>query len=496
MRTNFLSNIVLLLVMPLFLARFGILDSNSSIRSMSVCEIDGTELMDEGINTDRGFYTPGFIRFSVTGNVPAYFDRKLTQLRIDLSNFSGSYNGEKDKLITGNVLYAFEKTLGYLEKKGYSVVIRFAYDPWYSGQEVYEPPLDIIKKHQEQLAPVIALHQNAVIGVETGLIGKWGELHGTVMATPDNIAAIINQWVDVLPETVPVLVRTPSQYTWAKGININEIDLDINEEGGRYYRVGLYNDGYMGTWNDTGTYVDREKEVSWLSEQIRHSVFGGELIGAAGIAEGESISAFLEKEAFRTHTTYLNSQWMYSIYATMQSEVYNGKDPLYNGRSGIYPVQTGYDYLKNHLGYRLILRRASITKKVPLYNKFLLNAEIENVGFANVVKPKKVFIILKGENTYKIPITDRMLTIGEYVSNADPTKWESGTKTIFSCFIDLPDNIVPDTYKVYLKVAYDIKDDSGYSDYPVQFANAEENIWDNELGANYVDDIKVVDYNI
>lgn len=496
MRTNFLSNIVLLLVMPLFLARFGILDTNSSIRSLSVCEIDGTESMAEGINSDRGFYTPRCIRYSVTGNVPVNYDRKLMHLRLDLSKFSGSCNGEKDKLLTGNMLYAFEKTLSYLEKKGYSAVIRFAYDPWYSGQEVYEPPLEIIMKHQEQVAAVIAEHQNAVLGVETGLIGKWGELHGTAMCTPDNIAAIINQWVDVLPETVPVLVRTPSQYTWAKGINISEIDLDINEEGDRFYRVGMYDDGYMGTWNDTGTYVDREKEVSWLSKQIKHSVFGGEMIGAAGILEGESIAAFLEKEAFRTHTTYLNSEWMYSIFATMQNEAYNGKDPLYNGEAGVYPVQTGYDYLRNHLGYRLVLKDASITKEVSVYDKLLLNAEIENVGFANIVKPKKVFIILKGEDTYKIPVTDRILTVGEYVYNSDPTKWYSETKTSFRCYINLPDFIVPGSYKVYLKVAYDIKDDSGYSDYPVQFANADENIWDNELGANYVDEIEVVDFNI
>jgi hypothetical protein len=59
--------------------------------------------------------------------------------------------------------------------------------------------------------------------------------------------------------------------------------------------------------------------------------------------------------------------------------------------------------------------------------------------------------------------------------------------------MSLPNGMMPGDYKAYLKIAYTKSDiDEGYGDYPVRFANDDENIWNEELGANYIGKVRVI----
>ena len=57
------------------------------------------------------------------------------------------------------------------------------------------------------------------------------------------------------------------------------------EPNSKASRVGLYNDGYMGSDSDLGTFHDRERDLKWLRQQTYTSYYGGEFSGNLDFAK-------------------------------------------------------------------------------------------------------------------------------------------------------------------------------------------------------------------
>lgn len=94
--------------------------------------------------------------------------------------------------------------------------------------------------------------------VESGFVGQWGEQHGGKYCSLENKTKLLDVLLDIVSNNIPVTVRTPN--TIAKRLNISEEKLDsfISKKGSKESRVGLYNDGYIGSDSDLGTYRYRE----------------------------------------------------------------------------------------------------------------------------------------------------------------------------------------------------------------------------------------------
>ena len=83
------------------------------------------------------------------------------------------------------------------------------------------------------------------------------------------INALINAY---LTETknFPILVRTPDRIYKYLNIKISQIGSYKIKANSKAYRLGIFNDGYLGSETDTGTYTNRKKEVKWLAKQTAH----------------------------------------------------------------------------------------------------------------------------------------------------------------------------------------------------------------------------------
>lgn len=295
-----------LLLIPANTTTFSIVNDTNDIRTLTENhEINYEETYEDIINAECGLYSPVFYRLKLDGNVTPEYGERFPHLRLDISEFCAKYSDENIHL-TEDALQCLDEMLSYIERKGHSAVIRFSYDKNFEGGEVKEPPLDMILTHQEQIGSILSKHKNAIVTVETGMLGKWGELHGTEMCSKGNLIAVVDKWMEVLPESVCVSVRTPLHYCWWKGIDRADILSDVTILGETSYRVGIYNDGYFGSHTDLGTYANREEEVKWLYNQARHTLFGGELMAIQVTETGKTCSSQLEDEAFLTHTSYLN----------------------------------------------------------------------------------------------------------------------------------------------------------------------------------------------
>lgn len=429
-------------------------------------EIKYTETLEDFKNPERGFYNTLFLKLLPSGSKAVNPRANLTHLRIGIGDFSSAVNGNKDIAFTEDALNALSETLANARKNNGSIILRFAYDN-FDGKGNLEPSLNMMLKHISQLKPVFELNQDVISYIELGFFGPWGEMHTSSICTTDNVSKAIDAMLDAAPEKIKIGVRTPNYYAKWIGIDRKNLNQNITQKGTKAYRVGLYNDGYLGSESDLGTFANREIEIAWLENQARHTLYGGEVV--ANYASGTPLNTaqYMSKEAFRTHTTYLNAEWNNSVINDWKNETYDGDDKLYIG-------QTGYTYIANHLGYRFVLRNSEIPKSVKQDEKLKLNLKIENVGFANLVNDKIVSLVCVKENeTYEIK------------TDLDATKWNSTEITNVNFETELPKNMSLGNWKIYLRISEygDMAKDNNYQ--CIRLAN-DGGMWDDQMGANYI----------
>lgn len=405
-------------------------------------------------NPDQGFYRPIYVSVKEDGvsyNKNIVTDTtQLYHLRIDISAFSQANNETEDKVLTETALSGIDKLLSYLQEKNKSAIARFVYDPGLNGASNKEPALDMILHHISQLSPILDQYRDTLTAIEVGLIGPWGEMHTSTMANKEVINALIDAYLNNTTE-IPILVRTPNMIYNYLGITIDDISTYRIESTAKAYRLGLYNDGYLGSSTDLGTYSNREKEVPWLALQNGHLPYGGEVVIPDSALH--NIENCLD-EMFQLHLSYLNIEWNYNVIDKWKNSTYTeaaGADALYYG-------ETAFRYIENHMGYRFILEN-SILEYDTAVSQLGINLSLKNVGFGNLNKTMNMTLLLESET-------------GE-ITSMDAGQFYGEEKITFQT----NPNLAEGNYNVYLKL------DKGNNKYALQFAN---NLWNEELQANQI----------
>lgn len=429
-----------------------------------VQDLNYTESTEKINNPDQGFYRPVFVRATDSGitynkNI-INNSTQLYHLRIDISVFSKAVNGTEDKLLTEAVIDGLDSLLSYLRERDKNAIVRFAYDPYYNGGKDKEPEQAMILKHIEQVCPVINAYGNTVTAVEVGLIGPWGEMHSSKIANAEHITPIIQSFLDNT-QSVPVLVRTPKMIYDYLGITVNDIDGYTIDAKDKAYRLGLFNDGYLGSDNDLGTYTDRAREVEFLSGQTERLPYGGEVV--IPTSKLHDIETCLP-EMNKLNLSYLNIEWNNQVIDKWKNSTYTqacGTDEIYYGKSA-------FDYIENHMGYRYVLTE-SVFKYPSKPDSLQIELSLKNVGFGNLNRTKRTKIIFtdeSGEIAYSHSLDD--YTGGETLVGSVSFELDSGK------------------YDVYLRIYGEVTDSPKYC---LQFAN--EGIWNEELKANKIGEIEV-----
>lgn len=405
-------------------------------------------------NPDQGFYRPIYVR--VTEDGVSYNKNivnnttQLYHLRVDISAFSQANNETADKALTENALSGIDELLSYLQEKNKSAIARFVYDPGLNGASNKEPALDIILQHITQLSAILDQYHDTLTAIEVGLVGPWGEMHTSTMANKDVINALIDAYLNNTTE-IPILVRTPKMIYNYLGITMDDIDTYRIENTAKAYRLGLFNDGYLGSSTDLGTYSNREKEVPWLALQNGHLPYGGEVVIPDSTLH--DIENCLD-EMFQLHLSYLNIEWNYNVIDKWKNSTYTevaGADSLYYG-------ETAFQYIENHMGYRFVLEN-SILEYDTAVSQFGIDLSLKNVGFGNLNRPMNMTLLLESET-------------GE-ITSINAGQFNSEEKITFQTDLNLTEG----NYNVYLKL------DKGNDRYALRFAN---DLWNEELQANQI----------
>jgi len=435
-------------------------------------DISYTESTNKLRNPDRGFYHQAIIRgtpkgfdYSEVENAIEELqksDRTLIHLRIDISKLSGRANGKQDLNLSNADKSDINDAFDLIRQNKLKAIVRISYD--YDGDIHKEPDtLEMILEHIKQFKPIFETNKDVITVVEAGFIGMWGEMHGSDYTNQEDISTVIKEVLHAVPSSIMVNVRTLDMYMNLFGTA--PISKKLAYNGKDESRLGIFNDGYLGSETDLGTYQNREEALKFLEAHAKYTIFGGE---TATPDNPYNDIENVQEEMFRTHTTYLNYEWNPEItQMKWENTIYNGKNSEYKG-------QTAQKYIEDHLGYRFVLKESKISQSVAQGKKVLVSISIENTGFGNVVNEKKVQLVLKkGIQSYTID------------TNINVRKWDSN-RTATECIkVAIPDNIKEGEWKLYLKIV-----DKENEQYTIQFAN--EGVWNAFVNANYIGKFEVV----
>ena len=397
--------------------------------------IDTTDAMATLENFDRGFYTPQVLHLKPSGGKSIGKPwAKLLHLRAEISEFSSnawlgvdSASGDtirgKSQDLTEDALNVLQESLDSIRANNGFAVVRICYDPWYNGRSNVTPDHKWVMRHVEQLAPVLSKNTDVIVALEMGMHGAYGEMHSDTNITYDRIAEATNLMLRSTPPELKILTRTGNYSAKVLGFDDWGVDFHIDGEkfkeiakakGDTMYRVGMFNDGYLGTQYDYGTWgadcntsICREEGVAWLEKYGINTPYGGEALTTAKDYQVINTPEFLSYEGFRTHTSYLNIQWNNNLIDSWKKTHFTGKDYEYDGTKE--DSLTGFKYINDHLGYRFVLRESWVSDTVGSDGIFRAKLRIQNVGFGNLTHKVKASLVVNG--TQQVGILDTLAYI-------------------------------------------------------------------------------------
>ena len=396
------------------------------------------------LNPERGFFTPyelpspaGFSSVRITGNTLAHLNIYLNDYR------------ESD--LPKELLDGLQTNFEDIREAGIKAIIRFAYNKGpYPDSEPDASKAQILT-HIEQLTPLLQSNMDVIAWVEAGFIGAWGEWHTSTNGL-DNIQdkqEILNAILAAIPNRF-VQVRYPA----------NIIEMYPNPEDAAQARVAHHNDCFLSSETDVGTYerngeITIERDLAYLAELTRFTPMSGESC-APFPPRSECTNAVQEMELL--HFSAINEAYHKGILRSWED-------------GGCLQEIT------DRMGYRLSLTSADFNEQVRPGGLLKLTVNINNSGFAALMNPRPVFIVLKG--TDSLTLTKLEL---------DPRAWQPGDSS-FTVSMRLPSKIKDGDYQLALWLPDEAEILQSNPQYAVQFAN--EGVWDEATGYNTLGQVSV-----
>ena len=323
-----------------------------SIRDVNVSYHSGQKSVS---NPDRGFYVQ--IRSGEKDEIEEYDDDiRLFLVTLDLYEY-------RNRAIPEDKLSELEETLKEAKNRNVKCMFRAAYG--FEREDKNDADsLERISGHIAQIAPVLNAYKDQITCVQAGFFGPWGEWHSSAYLDTDdageNRCWLVKELLAQLDDEIVVNVRRP--------VFLRE----AVEAGCPIRRLGLHNDGLMSSETDLGTYEDekdRKKELDWLEKHLVTGINGGEMPYVNEYSQMKHVM----NEFPKMNISYLNMQYNEDVYTAWKTEEINGEN--------------AFDYVKEHLGYRLYLSSVKYPEKIShdlrVWNK-KIEIELNNEGFAPI----------------------------------------------------------------------------------------------------------------
>lgn len=393
---------------------------------------------------------------------------------------------------------------------------------WYETGVREESDLSGIPGHEEknwvqyhlwQLGHVFSEFEDVIMVVKGGTFGPWGEMHSSSYAnTAEGYHWLLNALLGYVPVSRSILVHAGGVMAWHNveyGTNHGFSNLmPAPEPGTPASRFGMRNDSYSrggDGYTDGGSLsegfrliggdYDRNAALTWIRNQ--NNFYGGETV-RNGNEPGNLYPRFpnVPYEAAYARTTHLNTSYSSAAYVNWADFIYTEEnittpftpphdgvtrtaifDPVYDGKNGM-------EYMRDRLGFRLVLREANASESVKPNGILRFEGKVQNVGFGLIVNKKNVSVFLKPKSgsSHFTALTDIDARDWRPDLDSRATNTAAWRDVRFSIDMSAFGDVPPGDYEIYLKIN-DPKETSP-NKRSIRFANYD--IWNAELGANWI----------
>lgn len=398
---------------------------------------ESSELLD---NPYCGFYHLYGYLLSESGNedvlewsenILEHDTQQLVLLEINLQNYS-------DQALTDSALSQLSCILETFSSANKQLILRFLYD-WDGTPSGKEPDdKSVILNHMTQTSDIVNTYAEHIFILQGNFSGAYGEMNQTAYGSEEDITQLTMYLAQITDPGIFLAVRTPAQ--WRTIFKSYDIFSDKDAFSSAFYsRVGLYNDGMLGSIYDLGTYDDtplsrkdytekgtREEELNFQNHLCQYVPNGGEVVCDNVYNDLENAITDLAD----MHITYLNMDYDKKVLDKWKQTEYQG----YNG----------YEYIQAHLGYRYVLRSSKVAFHSFFNNTADLTFTIENVGFAPAYRAFNCNLILEHQDTKEqviLPVTldTRRISSGDTVSVTVPIDVRSLEKGSYHLYLSMTD---------------------------------------------------------
>ena len=306
-------------------------------------------------------------------------------------------------------LTVFEEILSFFARHDKDMILRIIYDDEGKGMEHEPAGLSQIQSHMDQLGSIIYKYAAHIYTTQGLFIGSWGEMHDSRYLSPECINRMWNCMRQYLGDEIYLAVRTPAQWRTLRS------EKEFRQK--KYAHLALFDDGILGSMTHLGTFGTelreaagwaqawtRKEEMEFVNCLTEDMPCGGEVVACT---ENDRMyeAKFIVNELKKMHITYLDSTYDMKALDLWKSISWDGFDNL-----KIWKGYSLYEYVGEHLGYRLVVRTVELKPIRRGRAEFMF--EIENTGFGRVFQETELFLIMKNRNeTREVPISMDMRKI-------------------------------------------------------------------------------------
>jgi hypothetical protein len=391
----------------------------------------------------------------------------LVLIKIDISAYVNSTHIGQSKL------NEIRTALNNCRQQGLKVILRSAY----AWDEILAPDpknIETIKTHVMDMKPVYNEYEDIIVAVEMGMFGPWGEMHSSQHSTINTklyypietsaLKQVHSVYMSALPNGRSVLVRRPY---YIREIFNDAKPLMSDEAYGSTAkaRTGYYNDAYLASINDGGTFGpgwSRAQELTYINKITHYTFFGGESFGTPNDAYNNAKNAMLEST--QQHMTYLHRDYYKPIYDAWGTSVKE-------------------DFTRK-LGYRFELKNLSYSKEVAPGGILSFSLKLQNTGFSAMHLNRPVNLILDNGKTGSERIKYQTTL------SINPRTWTPEANIItIDRKLRIPATIKEGTWQLLLTLPDANTQLQSDGRYAVRFAN--ENVWNTDGTNLLINDISI-----
>lgn len=350
-----------------------------------------------------------------------------------------------------------------IRKAGLKCIIRFIYsdDETVAQRDATKAT---ILAHILQLKPLLEANVDVISVMQAGFIGTWGEWYYTSQAefggsgydgsalTAANLSNrrdVVNAMLSALPPSRMTQIRTPS---FKQGMYSKTALTDIQAfSETTTARVGHFNDCFLASSSDYGTYVNTTSEYPYLAQDTKFVPMGGETC-ALNSPRTDCSTAVAEMTKF--HWSFLNLDY-------------------YPGVIDGFEANNCFADVQKNLGYRFELSTATFPQAISLGTTLPITLKLKNLGYATPFNERNAYVVLKNTSTNQVY---------SILMNSDPRTWIGPAELTISENLILPSNLTAGTYKMYLQLPDNSPSLANKPEYAIRFAN--DSAWDASTGYN------------